>query len=63
MNRCYPQAAALLLVYATRNTTQFVESNAMKAMKYQAVQRGNASWPMDLTSWFGLDSHSNAKVR
>ena len=63
MNRCSPQATALLLVSATRNTTQFVESNAMKAMKYQAVQRGSASWPMDLTSWFGLDNHSNARVR
>ena len=63
MNRCSPQATALLLVSATRNTTQFVESNAMKAMKYQAVQRGSASWPMDLTSWFGLDPHPYAKVR
>ena len=63
MIRCSLQATALLLVSATRNTTQFVESNATKAMKYQAVLRGSASWPMDLTSWFGLDNRSNAKVR
>ena len=62
MNRCSPQATAFLLVSATRNTTQFVESNAMKAMKYQAVLRGSASWMLDMTSWFGVDNHSSAKV-